>query len=42
MTNFAQKITSPDPDTINTLCHEARVSTMKSILGVSQLPLDQD
>lgn len=43
MTNFAEKITTPDPDTINTLCHNARVSTMTSILGSPQLPLnDQD
>ena len=43
MTNFAKKITRPDLDTINTLCHNASVSTMTSILGAPQLPLnDQD
>jgi hypothetical protein len=42
MTNFAKKVTTPDPDTINTLCHAARVSTMTSILGSPQLPLNDD
>lgn len=42
MVNFARKIAEPAPETINTLCHAARVSTMNSILGLPQMPLSQD
>jgi hypothetical protein len=42
MPNFAQKIEEPPPETINTVCHAARVSTMTSILGSPSMPLGQD
>ena len=42
MTNFAQKVTSPDPGVINTQCNNARISTMNTILGAPQLPLSQN
>jgi hypothetical protein len=42
MANYARSIVEPAPDTINTLCHAARVSTMTSILGSPRYPLSDD
>lgn len=42
MTNFAEKVTSPDPGDINPQCNNARISTMNSVLGAPQMPLSQD
>jgi hypothetical protein len=39
MPNFSQKVPTPDPGSINTHCHAARVSTMREILGNPQMPL---
>lgn len=42
MTNFAQKIPTPLPGSINAGRHAARVSTMMEMLGSPQMPLGQD
>lgn len=42
MPNFAQKIPTPLPGSINVGRHAARISTMMEMLGSPQLPLSQD
>jgi len=42
MAAYSKRVPAPDPDSINTRCHAARVSTMTAVLGAPKYPLSKD